>query len=155
MPVIKKQASSFYHRHAASTLEAREITTSSNQPQDSWPHSDLSTVKPKPPSGHLHHPVYDLVHDLLAIQLPVTRLPGLRVVAVTGSVEDDVPPLAVVKQGLHAAECDLFFDGSRQIVDSGEAQDDVVPEDDGKQFPISLVQLVVVGGEANVEANGE
>ena len=64
-------------------------------------------------------------------------------------------PLAVVEQGLHVTESDLAFDGSRQVVDPGEAQDVVVPKVSGQQFPVSLVQVVVVGGEAQVKANNE
>jgi len=107
-----------------------------------------ATVNPTFLGRHLRHPVHDLVLYLLDL-FPVTPLFDFR------NVEGDVSPLAHVEQGLHATESDLVFDGSRQVVDLCEAQDDVVSKVSGQQFPVALVQLVVVGREAQVESNNE
>ena len=123
-------------------------TCSKWHPRGSWHQKSQDTVKARHLGGHLRHPAHDLFHYLLDL-FPVTRQLGFR------NGEGDVSPLAVVEEGLHAAESDLLFDGSRQVVDPGEAQDDVVPKVSGEQFPVALVQLVVVGREAQVEANNE
>ena len=125
-----------------------EVTIYARQPWDTRPQISQAAVNPRHLVGHLRHPVHDHFHYLLDLCL-VTRQLVFR------NGEGDVSPLAVAKQGLHAAESDLVFDGSRQVVDLGEAQDDVVPEVFGQQFPVALVQLGVIGGEALVEANNE